>query len=73
MIEIKADDDISNENRAKLTYAREHFNCLNTLQSEYQYYFKFLSPSSYDLFFQDLREGKCKTFRSRIEAELENT
>ena len=33
--------------------------------------FKFLSPSSYDLFFQVLREGKYKTFKSKIEAELE--
>ncbi len=42
------------------------------LTYEYQYYFKFLSPVSYDLFFQDLREGKYQTFRSRIEAELED-
>jgi len=72
VVEIKADTDISNENRAKLRYARGHFDRLNKLQSEYQYYFKFLSPSSYDLFFQDLREGKYKTFKSKIEAELED-
>lgn len=66
------DTDISNENKAKLRYAREHFDRLNKLQSEYKYYFKFLSPSSYNLFFQDLREGKYKRFKSKIEAELED-
>ncbi len=71
VVEIKADTDISIENKAKLKYARQHFNRLNKLQSGYRYYFKFLSPSSYDLFFQELREGKYKTFKSRIEAEIE--
>jgi len=71
VVEIKADTDISIENKAKLKYARQHFNRLNKLQSEYRYYFKFLSPSSYDLFFQELREGKYKTFKSNIETDLE--
>ena len=72
MVEIKADTDISSENKAKLRYARQHFDRLNQLQSEYKYYFKFLSPSSYDLFFQNLREGKYKTFKSNIEAKLDD-
>ncbi len=72
VIEIKADTDISNENKAKLRYARQHFDRLNQLQSEYKYYFKFLSPSSYDLFFQNLREGKYKIFKSNIEAKLDD-
>jgi type III restriction enzyme len=71
VVEIKADTDISIENKAKLKYAKQHFSRLNKLQSEYRYYFKFLSPSSYDLFFQELREGKYKTFKSKIEAEIE--
>lgn len=71
VVEIKTDTDISNENRAKLRYAKEHFNRVNELQSEYRYYFKFLSPSSYDFFFHDVREGKYRTFKSKIEAELE--
>ncbi len=62
------DTDISCENKAKLRYARQHFNRVNKLQSEYKYYFKFLSPSSYDIFFHDLREGKYKAFKSKIEA-----
>jgi len=72
VVEIKMDTDISNENRAKLRYAREHFRRINELQHEYNYYFKFLSPSSYDLFFNDLREGKYKDFMSKIEAEIED-
>ena len=72
VVEIKADADISSENKAKLRYARQHFDRLNKRQSEYQYHFMFLSPSSYDLFFHDLREGKYKTFKSKIEAELED-
>jgi len=71
VVEIKMDTDISNENRAKLRYAREHFKRVNKLQSKYKYYFKFLSPSSYDIFFQDLRDGKYKKFKSKIEAELD--
>jgi len=72
VIEIKVDDDISNENKAKLRYAREHFKRINELQADYKYYFKFISPSSYDLFFNDLREEKYKDFMSKIEAELED-
>jgi len=71
VVEIKTDTDVSNENRAKLKYAREHFKRINELQSKYKYYFKFLSPASYDIFFQDLRQGKYKKFKSKIEAELD--
>ena len=71
VLEIKADTDVSNENRAKLRYAREHFERINNLQAEHRYYFKFLSPESYDLFFQSLREGKYRDFKSEIESNLE--
>lgn len=71
VVEIKADEDTSFENKAKLKYAREHFDRVNSLQSEHRYYFKFLSPQSYDLFFQSLREGRYHDFKSEIEAGLE--
>lgn len=71
VIEIKQDGDISPENKAKLKYAREHFKRVNSSPSEQLYYFKFLSPESYDLFFQRLREGKYQDFASTIEADLE--
>ena len=71
VIEIKQDGDLSAENKAKLRYTKEHFKRLNTLQSEQRYYFKFLSPESYDLLFQRLREGKYQDFTARLEAGLD--
>lgn len=71
VIEVKQDGDVNDENRAKLKYAREHFDRLNELQSEQTYYFNFLSPESYDLFFQELRAGKYAAFKSKLEADLE--
>jgi len=69
--EIKMDNDVSDENKAKLRYAREHFARVNELQKEQRYYFKFLSPGSYDLFFKTLREKTYKDFRSELEAKIE--
>jgi len=71
VIETKQDGDLSAENKAKLRYAKEHFNRLNTLQSKQRFYFKFLSPESYDLLFQRLREGKYQDFTARLEAGLD--
>ncbi|OGF68157.1 MAG: hypothetical protein A2Y62_13540 [Candidatus Fischerbacteria bacterium RBG_13_37_8] len=71
IVEIKMDDDISNENKAKLKYAREHFSKLNELQNEQKYYFKFLSPKSYDLFFKALRDESYHDFKSELEASIE--
>lgn len=72
VVETKDDGDTSPENKAKLKYAREHFDRVNNLQSEHRYYFKFLSPESYDLFFQKLREGEYRGFKSKLEADLES-
>lgn len=69
--EIKEDKDISDENKAKLRYAREHFSKVNELQKEQTYYFKFVSPMSYDQFFKAIREGTYRDFKSEIEAKLE--
>ena len=71
VVEIKIDGDVSDENRAKLRYAREHFARVNKLQKEQRYYFKFLSPGSYDLFFKALSDGTYKNFKSELEAKLE--
>jgi len=71
VIEIKMDNDISDENRAKLKYAREHFFKVNSLQKEQKYYFKFLSPESSDFFFKTLRENSYKNFKSELEAKLD--
>lgn len=72
VVEIKEDKAISDENRAKLKYTRDHFDRVNRLQNKQKYYFKFLSPQSYDQFFDSLRKGKYKTFKSKLEANLES-
>ena len=71
VVEIKMDNDVSDENKAKLRYAKEHFERVNDLQKEQVYYFKFLSPKSFDLFFKALRNGAYKDFKSELEAKLE--
>ena len=71
VVEIKMDNDVLDENKAKLRYSKEHFARVNELQKEQRYYFKFLSPESYDLFFKALRDGTYKDFRSELEARLE--
>ena len=71
VVEIKMDNDISEENRAKLRYAKEHFERVNRLQKEQKYFFKFISPRSYDLFFNSVSDGTYKGFKSEIEAKLE--
>jgi type III restriction enzyme len=73
VVEIKMDGDISDENKAKLRYSKEHFARVNELQKEQRYYFKFLSPESYDLFFKALREKTYKDFKSELEAKLEES
>lgn len=65
------DNDVSDENRAKLRFAREHFASVNELQKEQTYYFEFLSPGSFDLFFKALRNGAYKDFISELEAKLQ--
>jgi len=71
IVEIKMDEDLSDENKAKLRYAKEHFDRVNSLQKEQRYHFKILSPVSYDLFFKALRENTYKDFISELEAKLE--
>jgi type III restriction enzyme len=70
-VEIKANDDLCDENKAKLLAAREHFKTLNGLGLGTTYHFKFLSPISYELFFKALREKTYATFKSKLEADLE--
>ncbi len=70
-IELKEDGDVSDENRAKLKYAKEHLARVNALQSEAVYHMKFLSPMSYDAFFKALRDGEVVSFVSALQASLE--
>jgi len=74
VIEIKDDKAhegiAGEENKRKLLFAKEHFKRLNEMQKEHKYYFKFLSPISYDLFFKALRENTYQDFKSELEARL---
>ncbi|OIP61617.1 MAG: hypothetical protein AUK38_00185 [Nitrospirae bacterium CG2_30_41_42] len=74
IIEIKDDraydGTAGDENQKKLEYAKAHFNRLNELQKQHKYYFKFLSPMSYDLFFKALRNKTYRDFKSELEARL---
>jgi len=77
IVETKADGDISPENKAKLKYARQHFENLNdeldTKKIKEVYHFHFLSPSSYIVFFDHLRNGQLieDKFKSELELLLE--
>ena len=76
IIEIKSDGDISDENRAKLRYGVQHFKDLNKelekLGIDEKYHFYFLSPISYEVFFDHLKTGKLieYTFKSELEDKL---
>jgi type III restriction enzyme len=76
VVEIKSDDDDSDENRQKSIYAHEHFDELNRrLQEEgikQEYHFNFLSPSNYDDYFAFLRDGRLinELFRSELDISL---
>ncbi|MDD2753856.1 MAG: DEAD/DEAH box helicase family protein [Candidatus Portnoybacteria bacterium] len=77
IVEVKSDGDISDENKAKYKYAKKHFNKLNTelkaLSVDQTYHFHFVSPNSYDTFFEYLNNGYliCGLFRSDLEGKLE--
>lgn len=77
VVEIKADNDDSDENKAKLRRTRQHFNDLNEelkkVNIKQRYIFHFLSPNSYSEFFKYLRDGRLLkgTFRSDIEDKLD--
>ncbi len=79
VVEIKADDDVSPENKAKLRYARQHFLDLNAALAEQEinqtYLFHFLSPQDYAEFFGYLKDGRLISgndpFRSKLENLLE--
>ncbi len=70
VVETKADADVSEENRGKLKYARDHFDLVNKSQKSTRYHFFVLSPKEYDLFFQRLRDGTYKEFQSELETAL---
>ena len=77
VIEIKDDSEISDpspENLKKFEYAQAHFERLNewlgnaNVTTRYQH--NWLSPKSYNPFFQLLREGNIDGFRSELDVAL---
>lgn len=76
VIEIKSDDDVCEENRAKYKYGIEHFENLNYLLEKQnikeKYIFHFLSPSAYTQFFEYLKNGTLLEDQSIFRCELEN-
>ncbi len=74
-VEIKDDSDTSQENKAKLRDAIEHFKELNSRllanNQTWQYYFYFLSPTNYDAFFEAIKAGSYKRWKSELMQELE--
>ncbi len=75
VVEIKDDGDDSIENKAKYKYGNEHFDRLNYLLEKnnikQHYIFHFLSPNSYDAFFQYLKDDKLDNFKCELENLLE--
>jgi type III restriction enzyme len=74
VVEVKADNDVTDQNTGKLLYATAHFQKLNELlkrkRQKRRYQFHFLSPSDYDDFFAALRDGTVNRFRSTLHAAL---
>ncbi len=81
VIEIKGDEELREpleENRKKNEYALAHFERINSYLekdgSSIQYHFHFITPRSYNTFFQQLRDGNVGSFRSQLDVKLvENT
>jgi type III restriction enzyme len=77
IVEIKADNDDSDENKAKLRWSKQHFSDLNNELEKtgikQKYIFHFLSPNSYSEFFEYLRDRRLikGAFRSDLEDKLE--
>jgi len=76
VVEIKADKDDSEENKAKYKYTKEHFERLNKRLEEekikQKYIFHFLSINGYTEFFEYLKNGTILEGQSKFRCELEN-
>ena len=76
VIEIKDDGDDCEENKAKYKYAVQHFAELNKrLEGENipeRYIFHFLSPNSYNILFDHLRDGTVLLGQDNFRCALEN-
>ncbi|MFZ3046648.1 MAG: hypothetical protein WA151_12110, partial [Desulfatirhabdiaceae bacterium] len=75
VVEIKADGDDRQQNRAKSRDGRQHFGVLNDYLKQgrmgWQYYFYFLTPEDYSEFFQAVRENRHANWKSNLMIDLE--
>ena len=75
MVEIKKDDDDSKKNKAKYRDGLKHFSELNSILeakgNPQRYHFKFLTPKDYTDFFQSVRDGKHREWKSSLMNDLE--
>lgn len=76
-IEVKGDEEIADpsaDNIKKHEYATVHFNCLNQWLEKAKiptrYQFNMISPKSYNVFFQKLRDGGLLGFRSDLDVAM---
>lgn len=73
VVEIKMDDDNSDENKQKNKYAIEHFSELNEQLSlngiKQRYFFNFISPKNFSDYFSYLRDRKL--FKGEYKSELD--
>ncbi len=74
VVEVKADDDDSNRNRAKCRDGLKHFETLYARLKEagedWRYHFYFLSPEDYTSFFQHVRDKAFDGWKSGLMQEL---
>jgi len=77
VIEIKSDNDNSDENKAKNKYAIEHFGELNKQLEEnaikQRYIFNFLSPTNYSDYFTYLRDERLLDGKYKSELDIQLT
>ncbi|MFZ5863737.1 MAG: DEAD/DEAH box helicase [Nitrospirota bacterium] len=75
VIEIKAEGDDSNRNRAKCRDGQAHFQTLNAKLAEKRvpwcYHFYFLSPEDFTSFFERVRQGTLAGWKSGLMQTLE--
>jgi type III restriction enzyme len=70
VVELKEDGDVSDEKKAKLRDAVSHFELVNAFQADVRYHVKFISPGSYDAFFQAIQDGNADGYVSALQAQL---
>jgi type III restriction enzyme len=77
VVEIKGDEEIADpsaDNIKKHEYATTHFKVLNQwlerAKIPARYHFNMISPRSYNVFFQKLREGGVLSFRSDLDVAM---